>query len=211
MKFKLLKIGSIALAMSLLTLPAKAGEVDFALGITGNFADFDTTGSETEGWGYGDVIAGTETTSTSISKSVDFASAFGEVVFKHGFLGLTWGAEILPGERSLGAKTRTDSSSGADIAAEADTGDNTAKAQVANMLSTYLEPTIYIHDAIKHRKMGTVGYYIGGMKEADLKTSENKTIIVATYAMAAEGLDIKSLTTLLLATPRTNTALERRK
>ena len=148
MKFKLLKIGSIALAMSLLTLPAKAGEVDFALGITGNFADFDTTGSETEGWGYGDVIAGTETTSTSISKSVDFASAFGEVVFKHGFLGLTWGAEILPGERSLGAKTRTDSSSGADIAAEADTGDNTAKAQVANMLSTYLEPTIYIHDAI---------------------------------------------------------------
>ena len=51
--------------MSLLTLPAKAGEVDFALGITGNFADFDTTGSETEGWGYGDVIAGTETTSTS--------------------------------------------------------------------------------------------------------------------------------------------------
>ena len=129
MKFKLLKIGSIALAMSLLTLPAKAGEVDFALGITGNFADFDTTGSETEGWGYGDVIAGTETTSTSISKSVDFASAFGEVVFKHGFLGLTWGAEILPGERSLGAKTRTDANDAKDTN---DDGAYKAEAEVSD-------------------------------------------------------------------------------
>ena len=42
------------------------------------------------------------------------------------------------------------------------------------------------------------------MKEADLKKSETKKIIIATYAMAAEALDIKSLTTLILATPRTD-------
>ena len=45
----------------------------------------------------------------------------------------------------------------------------------------------YIHDAIKSRVIVTVGYYIGGMKEQDLKISEGKKIIVATYAMAEEG------------------------
>ena len=42
------------------------------------------------------------------------------------------------------------------------------------------------------------------MKEAALKESENCKIILATYAMAAEALDIKTLTTLILATPRTD-------
>ena len=62
----------------------------------------------------------------------------------------------------------------------------------------------YLHDAINHRKIATAGYYVGGMKEADLKKSETCTIIIATYAMAAEALDIKTLTTLILATPRTD-------
>jgi len=62
----------------------------------------------------------------------------------------------------------------------------------------------YIHDAISDRKITTVGYYVGGMKEKDLKESESKQVIVATYAMAAEGLDIPSLTTLMLLTPRTD-------
>ena len=41
----------------------------------------------------------------------------------------------------------------------------------------------------------SVGLYIGGMKEEQLKESETKKIIIATYAMASEGLDIKTLTT----------------
>ena len=45
---------------------------------------------------------------------------------------------------------------------------------------------------------------MGGMKEAELKKSETCKIIVATYAMAAEALDIKTLTTLVLATPKTD-------
>ena len=61
----------------------------------------------------------------------------------------------------------------------------------------------YLHDAIEHRNIATVGYYVGGMKEADFKKEES-TVIIATYAMAAEALDIKSLTTLLLATPKTD-------
>jgi superfamily II DNA or RNA helicase len=64
----------------------------------------------------------------------------------------------------------------------------------------------YLHDAIAHRKIadGSVGYYIGGMKEAALKLSESKKVIIATYAMASEGLDIKTLTTLILASPKTD-------
>ena len=63
---------------------------------------------------------------------------------------------------------------------------------------------VYLHDALKERNIASVGYYIGGMKEADLKQSETKKVIIATYAMAAEALDIKTLTTLLLATPKTD-------
>ena len=49
-----------------------------------------------------------------------------------------------------------------------------------------------------------IGYYLGGMKEKDLKESESKKVIIATYAMASEGLDIKTLTTLLMATPKSD-------
>lgn len=62
----------------------------------------------------------------------------------------------------------------------------------------------YLHDAINHRKIATVGYYVGGMKEAALKESENKQVIIATYSMASEGLDIKTLTTLIMSTPKTD-------
>jgi superfamily II DNA or RNA helicase len=60
----------------------------------------------------------------------------------------------------------------------------------------------YLHDAIEHRNMATVGYYVGGMKEKDLKITEGKKVVVATYAMASEGLDIKTLSSLIMATPK---------
>jgi superfamily II DNA or RNA helicase len=62
----------------------------------------------------------------------------------------------------------------------------------------------YLHDAIKHRNIATVGYYIGGMKEQALKETESKKIVIATYSMAAEALDIKTLTTLVMVTPKTD-------
>lgn len=62
----------------------------------------------------------------------------------------------------------------------------------------------YLHDAIKHRSIASVGFYVGGMKEKDLKISETKQVIIATYAMASEGLDIKTLTTLIMATPKSD-------
>jgi len=72
------------------------------------------------------------------------------------------------------------------------------------ILGQYKNILKYLYDAISTRNIASVGYYIGGMKEAALKESETKKIIVATYAMAAEGLDIKTLTTLIMVTPKTD-------
>jgi hypothetical protein len=62
----------------------------------------------------------------------------------------------------------------------------------------------YLFEAITHHAIGTTGYYVGGMKEAALKDTESKNIVLATYAMAAEALDIKTLSILLMATPKTD-------
>jgi superfamily II DNA or RNA helicase len=62
----------------------------------------------------------------------------------------------------------------------------------------------YLHDAIEYRKIASTGYYVGGMKQADLNETETKSIVLATYAMAAEALDIKTLSTLVMVTPKTD-------
>jgi len=61
-----------------------------------------------------------------------------------------------------------------------------------------------LFEHIKERNVGTVGYYVGGMKESELKETEKHDIILATYAMAEEALDIKTLSALILATPKTD-------
>jgi superfamily II DNA or RNA helicase len=62
----------------------------------------------------------------------------------------------------------------------------------------------YLYKALCYKNFASVGYYIGGMKEEDLKKSESKKIILATFSMAAEALDIKSLTSLFLASPKSD-------
>jgi len=72
------------------------------------------------------------------------------------------------------------------------------------IIASYKNILNYMFEAINHHKICTVGYYVGGMKEQALKISETKQVVLATYSMAAEGLDIKSLTTLFMITPMTN-------
>ena len=62
----------------------------------------------------------------------------------------------------------------------------------------------FLFDAIRHRNIATVGFYVGGMKQTDLQDTEQKLIVLATYAMAAEALDIKTLSTLVMITPKTD-------
>ena len=46
----------------------------------------------------------------------------------------------------------------------------------------------YIHDAIQAAGFASVGYYLGGMKESELKKTESKQIMVGSFAMCEEAL-----------------------
>ena len=48
------------------------------------------------------------------------------------------------------------------------------------------------------------GLYMGGMKETELEASSKKKIIFATFSQAHEGLDIPTLDTVILATPKSD-------
>jgi superfamily II DNA or RNA helicase len=58
-----------------------------------------------------------------------------------------------------------------------------------------------IEELLKDNEMLDYGYYIGGMKMCDLDISATKQIILATYQMSSEGLNIPTLNTLILASP----------
>ena len=67
------------------------------------------------------------------------------------------------------------------------------------ILSGRREQLKTLENILIDRGYRSIGYYVGGMKEADLKKSESRDIILATYSMAAEGMDIPVLNTLILA------------
>jgi hypothetical protein len=48
------------------------------------------------------------------------------------------------------------------------------------------------------------GLYMGGMKESDLEISSKKRIIFGTFSQAHEGLDIPTLDTIILSTPKSD-------
>ena len=62
----------------------------------------------------------------------------------------------------------------------------------------------HIYQEINSLNFATCGKYVGGMKQNDLKISEDMQIVLATYSMAAEALDIKSLNTLVMVSPKTD-------
>ncbi len=62
----------------------------------------------------------------------------------------------------------------------------------------------YIYEKMVSLNLADVGFYIGGMHRSELKKSEQKQVILATYSMTQEGLDIPSLNTEFLITPKTD-------
>jgi superfamily II DNA or RNA helicase len=61
----------------------------------------------------------------------------------------------------------------------------------------------FLYDHLSKHQID-VGYYIGGMKKEALEATEGKKVVLATYAMAAEALDIKTLNTLVMVSPKTD-------
>jgi hypothetical protein len=62
----------------------------------------------------------------------------------------------------------------------------------------------YMYKKIVCKNLASVGYYIGGMSELELKNSETKQIILASFSMSQEGLDIPTLNAEFLITPKTD-------
>ena len=74
------------------------------------------------------------------------------------------------------------------------------------VLSDRREHLKYIKTTIESSKDNkiTIGYYLGGMKQQDLKDSESKNVMLGTFSMASEGFDCKELDTIILASPKSN-------
>ncbi len=70
------------------------------------------------------------------------------------------------------------------------------------ILSDRIEHLEVLKQMIDEIDMWSCEYYIGGMKQSKLDESANADIILGSYGMASEGLDIPALNTLILATPR---------
>ena len=61
-----------------------------------------------------------------------------------------------------------------------------------------------IYQITTNESICSVGYYVGGMKKEALKSSESQQLILGTFAMANEGLDIETLNCLILASPKSD-------
>ena len=133
-------IFTLGFVLSVLANPARA-DVGFAIGAIANQATIDASGTETEGT----VLFGSEKHYTTISKDADFGGVFVEIALKDGGGGLTFGVEHSPGSASMGSKSRTDTASDANETSD-DSGTYTAKAEVSDLYTAYLEPTYYPAD-----------------------------------------------------------------
>jgi hypothetical protein len=148
--------------VSLMAIPVKAddGEWDVAVGFKAISGDVDTSGSEHEK----DVssTAAYEVNKTSVSESVEVGAIFLEFAGRSGMAGITAGAELIPGSATIGSKTRTDPTT---AATGRDSATYTAKAEVENLATFYIEPTIYFND--------NFGLYVkGGVTSLELNTLE---------------------------------------
>jgi superfamily II DNA or RNA helicase len=72
------------------------------------------------------------------------------------------------------------------------------------VLSHNLNVLEYIYTKFVCKNYASVGYYVGGMSEQELKKTETKQVILASFAMASEGLDIPTLNAEFLITPKTD-------
>jgi superfamily II DNA or RNA helicase len=62
----------------------------------------------------------------------------------------------------------------------------------------------FLHEQLESVRVST-GFYVGGMKQEDLdETADTKQVVLSTYMMSSEALDIPSLSILVLISPKTD-------
>ena len=132
----------------------------FTIGIIGSQSDFTTKGTEI------DPGEPRETNTTQRSETADYGAIFGEFssVGENG-MSFALGIEYVPGSAELGSKSRTDTDAG-DSADGDDDGTYTAKAEVENMFTVYVEPGYVINE--------TFGIYAkGGISSMNVLSQES--------------------------------------
>lgn len=161
--YKSILASIIAVAFTAESAMAAEGFSGLSIGIIGNDSTFDSTGSE--------FVPNGEVHSTSHSVSETFPSFFIEYTGgTAGGMSVTLGIEHIPGEASLGVKTRTDDQTGANAPlATDDDGTYSAKAEISNHTAVYVEPGYMFNDYI-----GLYGK--GGVTHVEMRTLESIAI-----------------------------------
>ena len=167
-KLRNMLVGVIAIT-SMLAVSANSFE-GFSVGAIMSQNDMETKGTETKNQRAGKTTSMETSAVITHQKDIDIGSLFAEYTFAQGS---TIGLEIIPGEASLGSKTRTHTLNG--------TGQNvagtiTAKAEVSDHTLIYAEPTKMFND--------TFGVYLkGGISKVTVNSldSQTSTTIAGTY------------------------------
>lgn len=72
------------------------------------------------------------------------------------------------------------------------------------ILSERRKHLVDIYEKVTNQKIATCGYYVGGMKQQDLDISSKKQIVLGTFHLASEGMDVPELNTIILASPKSD-------
>jgi len=144
----------VAIIASLFMSASAMAFEGFSIGVVGGTTDFDTTGSEFTT----QTDMTTEKNDGSASKSVDVASFFAEYTVAQGS---TFGIEVAPDTAEIGAKSRTDANTLA-----TDDGTYTAKANISDHVTVYVEPTYMMNEQF--------GIYVkGGAARVTVESKES--------------------------------------
>jgi len=163
------KIITILATLMLTTMSINFAKAEgFAVGVTGAYNMIEADGQETEATVTGVATSG-EVTKKSVDNNVFTGSVFAEYSFvnvSYADSGVTFGVRYTPGSADVSDKvfSRTDTSTGADVAAEADTGTYKAQAQVEKYINYYLDLPLYKSLYVK-----------AGWSQIDVKTQESAT------------------------------------
>lgn len=164
---KILKLSLATLIAGTLTTSVIAGEAHsgLSIGVTASTNDFDVYGAEKEridGTGAGSFDQDESSASRSISE--DVSSLFVEYTTMQG---TSFGMEYIPGSASLKSESRTDTcGAGGDDANKSCAGTSTAKADIDNFWTFYVEPTYMVNDVF--------GVYArGGVSKIRVSTLES--------------------------------------